>query len=140
MIRYVVPAALAAIVLCAPVASQAQSVSVNGPVNIQNYPNSPNVTSASTTYNDEGRFGAGYYQGAYAAPMAQMAPMAPMAMPGTPPNTTWVQGHYNWDPSRQSYVWIESQLVQQPHLNAQWSPGHWQQTPTAWIWVDGRWN
>jgi hypothetical protein len=134
MIRYVVPAALAAIALCAPVASQAQSVSVNGPVNIQNYPNSPNVTSASTTYNDEGRFGAGYYQGAYAAPMT------PMAMPGAPPNTTWVQGHYNWDPSRQSYVWIESQLVQQPHLNAQWSPGHWQQTPTAWIWVDGRWN
>ena len=41
MIRYVVPAALAAIALCAPVASQAQSVSVNGPVNIQNYPTAP---------------------------------------------------------------------------------------------------
>jgi len=136
MIRYVVPAALAAIALCAPVASQAQSVSVNGPINIQNYPDSPNVTAAATTYNDEGRFGAGYYQGAYAQPMGPMA--EPTAPP--PPNTAWIQGHYNWDPARQSYVWIEGQFVQQPHLNAQWVAGHWQQTPTAWIWVDGGWH
>jgi hypothetical protein len=35
---------------------------------------------------------------------------------------------------------MEGQYVQAPHQNAQWIPGHWSQTPTAWIWVDGRWN
>ena len=25
-------------------------------------------------------------------------------------------------------------------MTAQWTAGHWAQTPNAWVWVDGSWN
>jgi hypothetical protein len=148
MTRYVVPAAIALLAFCAPIASQAQTMGSTGPIPLQNYPGLGDITAAPTTYSDEGFPGSGYYRGGedlgYRAqdfgPALVPAPMpAPMAS-APPAGVTWVQGHYNWDPTRQNYVWIEGQYVQSPHLNAQWVPGHWMQTPTAWIWLDGRWD
>jgi hypothetical protein len=141
MNRYIVPAAIAVLALCAPVASQAQ---VTGPVDLE--VEGGNVAAAPTTYSDEGRFGSGYFGGggyfggSNLGPTLAPAPMAAPMASAPPLGRTWIQGHYNWDPARQTYAWIEGQYVQSPHLNAQWTPGHWTQTPTAWIWVDGSWN
>jgi hypothetical protein len=154
MNRYIVPAAVALLALCAPIASQAQTIGSTGPIPLQNYPQIGNITAAPTTYSDDGFPGSGYYQGEDVGYRPQdfgpragdfgpaLVPvLAPVPMVSVPPaGMTWLQGHYNWDPTRQTYVWIEGQYVQAPHQNAQWSPGHWTQTPTAWIWVDGRWN
>lgn len=135
MTRYIVPAAIAVLALCAPVASQAQ---ITGPVNLQ--VEGGNVAAAPTTYDDEGRFGGGYFGGSDLGPALAPAPMAMPMASAPPPGTAWIPGHYNWDARAQTYAWIEGQYVQSPHLNAQWTPGHWTQTPTAWIWVDGSWN
>jgi hypothetical protein len=142
MARYLVPAAIAALALCAPVASQAQTMGSTGPIPLQNYPQAGDVTAAVTTYSDDGFPGSGYYRGESLGPALAPAPAriaAPMAS-APPPGMAWVPGHYNWDPARQTYAWIEGQSVQAPHLNAQWVAGHWMQTPSAWIWVNGSWN
>ena len=65
---------------------------------------------------------------------------APMPQPGVSPRTTWIPGHYDWDPSISNYRYIEGQFVEAPRENAQWMPGHWTQTPTSWIWIEGGWN
>jgi hypothetical protein len=139
MMRFVVHAALAALALCAPTAAQAQAqiIGSTGPIPLRNYPQAGDITAAPTTYSDEGFPGSGYYRGGY--PAQDFGPAVPLT--SVPPGgVTWVPGRYNWDPTRQTYVRIEGPYMQSPHLNAQWVPGDWLQTPTAWIWIDGRWN
>ena len=121
MTKFVVPAALAALALCTPVAVQAQTFA---------YPQAPTVTTRDAL--DEFGGPSGYFGGP--------APLVARPMTVAPPDVMWIQGHYNWNPAIQSYAWIEGQYVQAPHQNAQWVAGHWTQTPTAWIWVGGRWN
>ncbi|HWB48709.1 MAG TPA: hypothetical protein VG651_06335 [Stellaceae bacterium] len=76
----------------------------------------------------------------YAAPgYAQPMPM-PFVGRAITPRTVWIPGHYDWDPSRGNYVYTEGQYVEAPRENAQWIPGHWVETPTSWIWIDGTWH
>ena len=56
------------------------------------------------------------------------------------PRTTWIPSHYNWDPNTSNYVWVSGQYIEAPTTTAQWIPGHWEQTPTAWIWINGGWR
>jgi len=82
-------------------------------------------------------FTKGTYQD-YGMPM--MMPPAMATMVPVPPGSVWIPAHYNWDPHAQNYVWLEGEFAQPPRPGAQWVAGHWQQTPTAWVWVDGNWN
>ena len=110
MMRFVVSVAVV-LALCASTASQAQIIGSTGPIPLQNYPRAGDITAAPTTYGDDGLRGGGYYQGedfgSGLAPMPRPAPRASAPSAGV----TWVQGHYNWDPSRQTYVWIEGQYL-----------------------------
>jgi hypothetical protein len=65
--------------------------------------------------------------------------VVPYGHPVTP-RTVWIPSHFDWDPARSNYVYIEGQYVEAPRENAQWIPGHWAETPAAWIWIDGTWN
>jgi hypothetical protein len=147
MIRFVLPAAVIAMSL--PVAAGAQT---GQPVPIFPPPN-PMTTSASASTATSAAIvgqpqpGPGDYQG-YSEPAAQPVVMQPNWQPGVQPmalapvpaGSVWIAGHYNWDPSSNNYVWLEGQYLQPPHPGAQWVPGHWQQTPNAWVWVDGNWQ
>jgi hypothetical protein len=153
MIRYVLPAAIAMLAIGAPAALHAQTAPPPQPL----APNMTTNTNATVTgqpqpgVNDDANTQANQ---TYGQPMAQpgqpMAPPAPpMAQPAQPPGpmqpgftprTVWIPGTYNWDPAQQRYAWANGQYVEAPRENAQWLPGHWAQTPTAWIWLDGRWQ
>lgn len=163
MIRFAVPAAIAALALAGTTAAYAQTVmpqpllpaqpgaevnATSAPAEFQ--PAAPAVaqpsaynynTSAYDYYGDKGTGPTALYNGApaYAAPQAAQ-PGYPSMMPGVTPRTVWIPGAYNWDPTRQTYTWIEGQWVEAPTAAAQWVPGHWAETPSSWIWVDGRWN
>jgi hypothetical protein len=134
MIKYALTAAAATLILGAPLAhaQMAQPVQLAPPGNSIN----ANVTITSQPQpglNDYQGYNQDYGQG-YAAPMP-----GPY-MPPVSPRTTWIPGHYNWDPNTSNYVFAAGQYVEAPRENAQWLPGHWAQTPTSWIWVNGAWN
>jgi hypothetical protein len=143
MIKLALPAAVAVIALGAPAVSHAQMAPPMQPVQ----PNGV-VTNANATITGQPQ--PGPYDvdqgGVYQAPLAQpMAPYAPRLGPvfytqPVTPRTTWIPAHYDWDPSTSNYVYTEGQFVEAPRENAQWLPGHWIQTPTSWIWIDGTWN
>jgi hypothetical protein len=144
MIRFALPAALAAIALASPVAL----AQTGQPVPIYPQPN-PMTTNASsgTAIVGQPQPGPGDYQGYNQYPVAPMGMqpnmqpgLQPMAAVPLPPGSIWVAGHYNWDPSSSNYVWLEGQYLQPPHPGAQWVAGHWEQTPNAWVWVDGSWQ
>jgi hypothetical protein len=124
MIKYAFTgAAFAALALGAPAIGHAQMTQPMAQP-------TPNVINTNATAADQG------YVNPYATPMpgayGQPAPFGPRSV--------WIPGRYNWDPGSNNYVWTDGQFVEAPRENAQWLPGHWEQTPTAWIWVDGRWN
>ena len=129
MTRYTVTAVLAALALCAPVAAGAQTMAVYPPPVIT--PINANVGTVLENSPKVGEPTPDADEYAYVPPVA-LVPVAP--------GSVWVQGHYNWDPTLQNYIWIAGEYAQPPHSNAGWIPGHWRQTPTAWIWVDGSWN
>lgn len=131
MIKYVLPAAVAAIALAAPLAAHAQVVQ---PVP-QPLPQPYYTNASTTTIIGEPRPA---YVETYGAVEPVYAPVYPMPMVSA--RTTWIPGHFDWDPARSNYVYIEGQFVEAPHENAQWIPGHWAETPTAWIWISGGWN
>ena len=133
MIKYVLPAAFVTlalgILLGAPAAANAQLKQPMAPAE----PN-PNMTNINATITGQPQPGPNEYP-AYAAPIPYVPSMLPVS-----PRTTWIPGHYDWDPTTSNYVYIEGQFIEAPHENAQWIPGHWAQTPTAWIWINGGWN
>jgi len=154
MIKSVLPAAVAAIALAAPFAVMAQTVrpmqqpspysATNASVSAtgQVQPGATPTTDVNATISGQPQPGPGEY--AYpGAPGYGMTPppgypqglMQPMS-----PRTTWIPGHYNWDPNTSNYLWTEGQYVEAPTTTAQWIPGHWEQTPTAWIWINGGWR
>jgi hypothetical protein len=147
MIRYALPAAVAALVSATPALVQAQTA-VGQPMQL-NTTSTTMTTNASApgTIVGQPQPGPADYMAGYPAPgpyvqpmdMAPQAGMQPGIMP-VPPGAVWIPGHYNWDPSAGNYVWLEGQFALAPRPGAQWLPGHWQQTPTSWIWVDGRWS
>lgn len=131
MIKYGLPVAVAALILNAP-AVHAQLAPPMAPPLQPNY----DVTNASATIMGQPQLGPGDY-----APLGYAQPVpVPFMPPGFTPRTVWIPGHYDWDPARSNYVYIQGQYVEAPRENAQWIPGHWVQTPTAWIWIDGIWN
>jgi hypothetical protein len=138
MIKYALPAAVAAIALAAPLAAQAQTVLV--PVNAPPYnakatPISAPAGAGVTVVGQpdmSGRVDSGAPIGLQ--PMAQPTALVPL------PGAVWIDGHYDWNPATQNYVWLEGQYTLPPRPGAQWVPGHWQQGPNAWAWVDGDWN
>lgn len=131
MIKYVLPVAVAALALGtmvgAPAAVHAQLAQPMPPA----MPNS-NMTNANATIIGQPQPGPNDQE--YGQPMP--GPYAPPISP----RTTWIPGHYDWDPGTSNYVFTAGQYVEAPRENAQWIPGHWVQTPTAWIWIDGNWN
>lgn len=140
MIKYVVPAVVVALALGASVAAQAQTMAPQPLV-----PPAPNMsTNANAAIVGQPQPGPDDYYNQDFGHQGSGAPMVPnpYAQPGpaVSPRTVWIPGAYNWDPNSQKYVWTEGQYVEAPRENTQWMPGHWTQTPTAWIWVDGRWN
>jgi hypothetical protein len=136
MIKYALTAAVAALALGAPAAVHAQTVPQPMPQPAPGMSTNVNATITGTITgqpqpgpNDF----AGYGQ-PYVAPMP-----GPYARPLTP-RTTWIPAHNDWDANTGNYTWVEGQYVEAPRENAQWVPGRWVQTPTSWIWLDGRWN
>lgn len=140
MIKYALPAAMAALTLGAPAIALAQATQ---PMPITT-PTNPAMNNTSTTVPVQPQAGAATYgayrdgDGQFVQPMIQPPDMAPVV--ALPPGAVWVPGQYNWDPAAGNYVWAPGQFVLPPHPNAQWVAGHWQQTPSSWIWLDGRWN
>lgn len=114
MIKHSLPALAAALVVCAPLAAMAQGELQPTPVA---YPgDQPFPAPDEQTYT-------------YAPPMMML-----------PPGAVWIAAHYTWDAARSNYAWVEGQYVLPPRPDAQWIEGHWIETPTSWIWLDGRWN
>jgi hypothetical protein len=123
MIKSTVIAAVAALAVCAPLAAMAQTAPPPTPIA---YPGDPGFGAPEPYVPDQPVTGPAIY----AAPV-------PVALP---PGAVWLPGQYSWDASRQKYLWVEGQYVLPPRPNAQWIEGHWVETPTSWIWMDGRWN
>jgi hypothetical protein len=71
---------------------------------------------------------------------APYAPVPGAAVRPFSPRTTWIPGNYNWDSHTSNYVWTEGQYIEAPTQTAQWVPGHWSQTPSSWVWVNGGWR
>jgi hypothetical protein len=135
MIKYALPAAIAAMALGAPVMAEAQ---MSQPMPLTN-PAMSN-TSPAAPAGLQPQPGADSAYGFNAQPIMEQPDGTPMVAVAVPPGAVWIAGHYNWDAASQNYVWLNGQFVLPPHPNAQWVAGHWQQTPTSWIWLDGRWN
>jgi WXXGXW repeat (2 copies) len=141
MIKYILPAAVAAIALGAPAMAEAQTAALQPmPLTTTTVTSTGAVNTnvnANATITGQPQPGPNDFQGgqAYAAPMP-----GPYMGPAITPRTTWIPSGYSWDPNRNNYVWTDGRFVEAPSESAQWVPGHWAQTPTAWIWVAGRWN
>ena len=124
MIKYVLPAAVAVVALAATGTAHAQLKQPMAPA-----ATNPYVTDVNATIVGQPE----------PAPNEYYAPM-PMGLPIVSPRTTWIPGHYEWDPSTSNYVFIEGQFVEAPHENTQWVPGRWAETPSSWIWIPGHWS
>lgn len=138
MIKYVLPAGVVALALGAQ-AAHAQMVQPMPSAQPYGY----TTTTSTTVSGDE------LAAPSYAEPStyggAGPADLAPAPMPGfypqpVTPRTTWIPGHYNWDPNSSNYVWTGGRYAEAPTETAQWVPGHWVQTPTSWIWIEGGWK
>jgi hypothetical protein len=143
MIKYALPAAVAALALVPPVVARAQIAQPMPLTNPTNpvMSNTSTATTATTPPRAEIDAAYGFNQGAsqFGEPAMQGPDLTPMAVLPVPPGAVWIPGHYDWDAASQNYVWLQGQFVLPPHPNAQWVAGHWQETPTSWIWIDGRW-
>jgi hypothetical protein len=130
MIKYGLPVAVAALVLGAS-AANAQTVQPMAPPAPPGY----DVTNTSTTIIGQPQPG----PEDYAAPGFAQPVWVPYGQRITP-RTVWIPSHFDWDAAQSNYVYISAQYVEAPRENAQWIPGHWVETPTSWIWIDGSWN
>lgn len=144
MTRYVLPAAAAAIALV---------VGAPSVVHAQVAPPLVQPVTTSDVINANAPIVGQPQPGPYDAPYAEaetftttigpayVVPIAPAVYshPITP-RTTWIPGHFEWDPTRSNYVYVDGQYIEAPRENAQWIQGHWVQTPTSWIWIQGTWN
>ena len=140
MTKYALCAAVAALALGAPGAVHAQPVQLAPGIT----PPHPVATrtSTTTTVTTTGMRNAGGandrdfgLSGDAAIDEPDLAPLA-----AVPPGAVWIPGHYDWSAARRNYVWLDGRFTLPPHPDAQWVAGHWQETPSSWVWVDGRWN
>ncbi len=147
MIKYVLPAAVAALALGMSAGANAQMTQPKQPMMPESGMTNANATiigQPQPALNDQGYGMSDSSTDAapgYAAPMpGQYAPATGQYAPAMSPRTTWIPGHYNWDPNTSNYVWTGGQYLEAPTTTAQWTPGHWAQTPTSWIWIQGGWH
>lgn len=54
-------------------------------------------------------------------------------------NYIWIEGHYNWNPRFNMYVWVDGYWALPPHRGAIWMPGYWEHTPYGYRWVNAYW-
>ncbi|MFK7922362.1 MAG: hypothetical protein AB8H47_10425 [Bacteroidia bacterium] len=51
----------------------------------------------------------------------------------------WVKGHWEWDVSSDTYIWIEGQC--EPHKKGYtYIPGRWVKVQQGWQWQEGAWR
>jgi hypothetical protein len=73
--------------------------------------------------------------------IAPTAPPPPEAeTPPPPPASTYV-----WDPGRwywngTQFAWEAGKYVQKPTITATFVPGHWEQSPDGWTWIQSQWD
>jgi hypothetical protein len=139
MIKLALPAAIAALALTAPVESHAQMAPPMQPVQPDGVMTNANMTITSQPQPGPYDVAPGYVV-TQPMPVAYPAPAPGFYAQPVTPRTTWIPAHYDWDPNSSNYVYTSGQFVEAPHESAQWIPGHWVQTPTSWIWIDGTWN
>jgi hypothetical protein len=57
--------------------------------------------------------------------------------PHAHPDWAWHAGYHRWDGNR--YVWVPGAYVAPPYAHGRWIPGHWDNTPRGYFWVEGHW-
>jgi hypothetical protein len=72
------------------------------------------------------------------APKAPPAPEAETPPPSPSPSFVWEPGHWAWTGT--AFDWQPGKYVEKPTVTATYTPGHWQQGPEGWAWVDGSWD
>jgi hypothetical protein len=59
--------------------------------------------------------------------------------PPTPsPTYVWESGHWYWNGLQ--YHWQAGKYVAKPAATATFKPGHWEQRPEGWVWVNSEWS
>ena len=58
------------------------------------------------------------------------------AKPG--PNHIWKDEHWQWNPKKKEYVWIEGHWIKRKK-GKNWIPGHWKKVPAGCKWIPGHW-
>jgi hypothetical protein len=71
-------------------------------------------------------------------PIAPPAPQAEFPPPAPSPRYVWEPGHWSWNGVQ--YFWDPGKYVERPMVSATHVPGHWEQRPSGWVWVDSRWE
>ena len=66
-------------------------------------------------------------------PRHEVMPPPPHEHPGW----VWHEGYHRWD--GHAYAWVPGTYVAPPYEHARWVPGHWDNTPRGYMWVDGHW-
>jgi hypothetical protein len=71
-------------------------------------------------------------------PTPPPAPQPEFPPPPPSPTYVWQSGHWSWNGVQ--YFWEPGKYVERPTTSASYVPGHWEQHPTGWVWVEGRWE
>ena len=66
------------------------------------------------------------------------APQAEMPPPASSPSYVWEPGRWSWDGLQ--YSWEPGKYVERPTVSATFVPGHWEQRPAGWVWVQDHWD
>ena len=71
-------------------------------------------------------------------PTPPPAPQPEFPPPAPSPTYVWQAGHWSWNGVQ--YYWEPGKYVERPTASASYVPGHWEQRPSGWVWVEGRWE
>src|SRR5262249_45391578 len=73
-------------------------------------------------------------------PKAPPAPIVERPSRDRPdPRAQWIPGYWEWDPSRDDFVWVGGPW-QIPPAGMIWVAGRWIQDAGGWFWVPGSWG
>ena len=59
--------------------------------------------------------------------------------PSPGPEFAWIKGHWEWNRTRDQWVWYSGSWQKFPAPNAVWQSGYWAQQGNQWNWVDSHW-
>jgi hypothetical protein len=54
-------------------------------------------------------------------------------------NAAWVDGHWEWNPRKNKYVWKKGYWTKPKH-DRKWRAGKWEKKGHGWLRVKGRWE